>query len=101
MARPPAAAISATVRSAAVALMSFTTTEAPSAAKASASAGTYLVGDEVTIADVCLVPQLYGARRFGVDVAPYPTLARVEAALVALPAFAAAHPDAQPDAQPA
>jgi maleylpyruvate isomerase len=70
-------------------------------AKASASAGRYLVGDDVTIADVCLVPQLYGARRFGVDVAAYPTLARVEAALVVLPAFAEAHPDRQPDAQPA
>ena len=70
-------------------------------AKALVSAGKCLVGDDVTIADVCLVPQLYGARRFGVDVAAYPTIARVEAGLVALPAFAAAHPDRQPDAQPA
>lgn len=61
-------------------------------------AGTFLVGDEVTVADCCLVPQLYNARRFGVDLAPYPTLTRVEAACAALPSFQAAHPDAQPDA---
>ncbi len=47
------------------------------------------------IADVYLVPQLYSARRFGVDLAPFPTLLRVEAACAALPAFAAAHPDVQ------
>jgi len=52
----------------------------------------------VTIADVYLVPQLYAARRFNVDVAPYPTLLRVEAACAALPAFQSAHADAQPDA---
>lgn len=65
------------------------------------TAGTYCVGDSVTLADLCLVPQLYGARRFGVDLAPYPTLLRIEAACAALPAFQAAHPDRQPDAQPA
>jgi maleylpyruvate isomerase len=54
----------------------------------------------VTLADACLVPQLYGARRFGVDVAAYPTCLRVEAACAQLPAFAAAHADRQPDAQP-
>ena len=56
-------------------------------------------GDSVTFADVCLVPQLYAARRFGVDPAQYPTLARVEATCAALPAFQKAHADAQPDAQ--
>jgi len=64
------------------------------------TAGSFLVGDEPSVADVCLVPQLNGARRFGLDVAPFPTLLRVEAACNALPAFAAAHPDRQPDAQP-
>ncbi|WP_342376286.1 maleylacetoacetate isomerase [Myxococcus stipitatus] len=63
--------------------------------------GRYCVGDAVTLADVCLVPQLYGARRFGVDVSAYPTLLRIEAACMELPAFQAAHPDRQPDAVPA
>jgi maleylpyruvate isomerase len=65
---------------------------------ATETAGTYLVGDAPSFADVYLVPQLYNARRFAVDLAPYPTLTRVEVACVALPAFEAAHPDAQPDA---
>ena len=64
------------------------------------SAGTYLVGDDVSIADVFLVPQLYVARRFGVDVEPYPTLLRVEKACEALPAFQRAHANAQPDFDP-
>lgn len=63
------------------------------------TAGTYCVGDAVSIADVCLVPQVYNARRFAVDLTPFPTLVRIEAALVALPAFVAAAPDVQPDAQ--
>ncbi len=61
-------------------------------------AGKFLVGDELSIADVCLIPQLYSARRFGVDTHAFPTLLRVEAACHALPAFTAAHPDRQPDA---
>jgi maleylpyruvate isomerase len=63
-------------------------------------AGRFLVGDAPTTADCCLVPQLYSARRFGVDLAPFPTLTRVEVACEALPAFAAAHPDRQPDSPP-
>ena len=62
------------------------------------TAGEFLIGDAPTIADVYLVPQLYGGRRFGVDLAAFPTLLRVEAACAALPAFAAARPEAQPDA---
>lgn len=65
------------------------------------TAGRFCVGDTVSLADVCLVPQLYGARRFGVDLAPYPTLLRIEAECQALPAFQAAQPDRQPDAVPA
>lgn len=61
-------------------------------------AGTFCVGDQPTFADVCLVPQLYGARRFEVDLAPYPHATRIEAACAALPAFQRAHADAQPDA---
>jgi maleylpyruvate isomerase len=58
-----------------------------------------LVGDTPTVADLCLVPQLYNARRFGLDPdAAYPRLAAVERALVEHPAFVAAHPDRQPDA---
>lgn len=55
--------------------------------------GRFCVGDAVSLADVCLVPQLYGARRFGVDLAPYPTLLRIEAECQALPAFQAAQAD--------
>jgi maleylpyruvate isomerase len=61
-------------------------------------AGRFLIGDAPTVADVCLVPQMYSARRFGVDVQAFPTLVRIEAACNELGAFAAAHPDAQPDA---
>lgn len=63
--------------------------------------GTYLVGDAPSIADICLVPQMYNARRFGVDLEPLAALVEIEARCAALPAFAAAHPDVQPDAQPA
>jgi maleylpyruvate isomerase len=64
---------------------------------ACASAGRCLVGDDVTFADVMLVPQLYAARRLGVDVEAFPTLRRVELVCETHPAFKAAHPDAQPD----
>ena len=67
-------------------------------AMAKAASGRFLIGDAPTIADVCLVPQLYSARRFGVDVQAFPTLLRIEASCVELEAFMAAHPDRQPDA---
>ncbi|WP_437596727.1 maleylacetoacetate isomerase [Sorangium sp. So ce590] len=60
--------------------------------------GQFCVGDQVTVADVFLVPQLYNARRHGVDLAPLSTLTRIEAACMALPAFQAAHADRQADA---
>jgi maleylpyruvate isomerase len=63
------------------------------------SAGRYCFGDELTIADVFLVPQVYNARRFDCDLAPFPTVARVADTLRALPAFARAAPELQPDAQ--
>jgi len=66
---------------------------------AAASAGRFAVGNEVTVADLCIVPQLYSARRFGVELSEYPTLLRIEAACEALPCFRAARPDAQPDAE--
>ena len=65
------------------------------------TAGKFCVGDAPSFADVYLVPQLYGARRFKIDLAPFPTLVRIDAACEALPAFQAAHPDRQPDAEPA
>jgi maleylpyruvate isomerase len=70
-------------------------------ALAQETAGRYCVGDSVSFADVCLVPQLYSARRFGVDLQPYESLTRVEAACASLPAFQAAHADRQSDAVPA
>ena len=61
-------------------------------------AGRHAVGDTPTLADVFLVPQVYNARRFDLDMeARYPTLARVDAAARALPAFEAARPSNQPD----
>ena len=65
------------------------------------TAGRYCVGDAVSIADCCLVPQVYNARRFGVDMGRYPTISSVHARLVELDAFAASHPDRQVDAVPA
>ncbi len=59
----------------------------------------HLYGTTVTLADVCLVPQMANARRFKCDVVPYPTLRAICAHLEALPAFARAAPQAQPDAQ--
>lgn len=67
---------------------------APLETIAAPRAGKFLFGDQPTIADVCLVPQLYNARRFAVPLDGYPTLVRADAAAQALPAFAAAHPDA-------
>ncbi len=61
-------------------------------------AGKYAVGDEVTYADACIVPQLYFGRRFGLVGEAHPTLTRIERACEALPAFRAAHGEAQPDA---
>ena len=58
-------------------------------------AGTFLFGDSPTIADVCLVPQLYNARRFSVPISDYPTLRRADETASAHAAFAAAHPDRQ------
>lgn len=55
--------------------------------------GTYCHGETVTLADICLVPQMYNARRWKVDLDPLPNVRRVAEALEALPAFAAAHPD--------
>jgi maleylacetoacetate isomerase/maleylpyruvate isomerase len=60
--------------------------------------GAFCHGDMPTLADVCLVPQLYNARRYALDLAPYPSLVAIESRCLALPAFAAAVPEKQPDA---
>ncbi len=65
---------------------------------AQASAGEFCVGDEVTIADLYLVPELDVARRLDVPLSRYETLLRIERTCVQLDAFAAAHPNVQPDA---
>jgi maleylacetoacetate isomerase len=59
--------------------------------------GRFLHGDALSIADLCLVPQLYNARRFDTDISGYPRLLAVEAAVLAMDFAAAAHPDNQPD----
>jgi maleylacetoacetate isomerase len=59
------------------------------------SGGRYCFGDAVSLADVCLVPQIYNARRVFTDLTPYPTLVRIADALALEPAFARASPEAQ------
>jgi maleylacetoacetate isomerase len=60
--------------------------------------GHHLFGTSVTLADVCLIPQMYNAHRFHCDVGTFPTLRAICAHLEALPAFARAAPGVQPDA---
>ena len=64
------------------------------------SPGPFCCGDAPTIADVCLVPQIYNAQRFGCDTAPYPTILNSVTTCSALPAFADAVPEKQPDWKP-
>jgi maleylacetoacetate isomerase len=68
---------------------------APLEAVAAPRAGSFLFGDTPTIADICLVPQLFNARRFDVPLDAYPTLLRADENANKLEAFAAAHPDRQ------
>lgn len=64
-------------------------------ALAAPRAGDFLFGDEATLADVCLVPQMFNARRFNVPLESYPALLRADANASKVEAFAAAHPDRQ------
>jgi len=64
------------------------------------STGAYCDGDVPTMADCCLVPQVFNAERFGVDMAPYRTIRRITAECLSLDAFDAARPEKQPDAPP-
>ena len=61
--------------------------------------GAFCFGDTLSWADICLIPQLYNARRWGVDLAPLARLTGIEANALALPAFEAARPENQPDAE--
>lgn len=62
------------------------------------STGTFCEGDTPGLADCLLVPQVYNAQRFGVELSPYPTIRRITAECLALDAFDAARPERQPDA---
>ncbi|XP_023443177.1 maleylacetoacetate isomerase isoform X1 [Dasypus novemcinctus] len=64
------------------------------------TAGKYCVEDEVSMADLCLVPQVANAERFKVDLTPYPTISRINKTLLALEAFQLSHPCRQPDTPP-
>ncbi|PMJ99671.1 maleylacetoacetate isomerase [Vibrio sp. 10N.261.55.A7] len=64
-----------------------------------AVSGRYCVGDTITLVDVCLIPQIYNAKRFGLDLASYPTIGRIVDSLEHHPAFIAAAPENQPDAE--
>ncbi|MBI2232213.1 MAG: maleylacetoacetate isomerase [Deltaproteobacteria bacterium] len=61
--------------------------------------GEFCYGDTPTLADICLVPQLGNARRYGCDLSPYPAIIKIEKNCMALPAFADAAPERQPDAE--
>ena len=61
--------------------------------------GNFCFGDTPTLADICLVPQLGNARRFGCDLSQYPDILSIEKVCIAIPAFADAAPEKQPDAE--
>lgn len=75
----------------------FTALEARLAAQR--SPGKFVFGDTPTLADCCLVPQVYNANRFKVDMAPFPRIAAIDAHCQTLDAFRRAAPEAQPDAE--
>ena len=64
------------------------------------TSGKYCVGDEISIADLCLVPQVYSANRFNIDLTEYPNVRRVYDEIAKLPAFRKAHAHTQPDCLP-
>jgi len=65
---------------------------------ADSETGKYCHGDQITLADLCLVPQVFNAKRFNCDLSNYPTINRINDALLAVEAVAKAHPDLQPGA---
>ena len=62
--------------------------------------GIFSFGDEPSFADCALIPQIYSARRFGMDLTGFPRLVEIDARAAILPAFSAAHPSRQPDYDP-
>ncbi len=66
---------------------------------ANGTAGAFCFGDQPTLADCCLIPQLFSAARFGADVSGFAAIARVAASAGAHPAFQAAHPSRQTDCE--
>lgn len=69
------------------------------AVEAMLEGGDFCIGEQPTVADLCLIPQLFNARRFGVYVDDLPKCLRVERHCATIEAFAAAHPSRQPDAE--
>lgn len=67
-------------------------------AKQAGSSGKFCLGSVPTLADICLVPQMYNARRFKLELSPYPTLVAIDAHCMSLRAFIAAQPEKQADA---
>lgn len=59
----------------------------------------FCCGDQPSLADICLIPQVFNAERFGFDLSPYPKIKAVNDAALALPAFSATAPGKQPDAE--
>ncbi|XP_004698791.1 maleylacetoacetate isomerase isoform X2 [Echinops telfairi] len=64
------------------------------------TSGKFCVGDEVSMADLCLAPQVANAERYKVDLTPYPTIGRINKTLLAMEAFRVTHPCRQPDTPP-
>uniref|UniRef100_A0A7N4PMS4 maleylacetoacetate isomerase n=1 Tax=Sarcophilus harrisii TaxID=9305 RepID=A0A7N4PMS4_SARHA len=64
------------------------------------TAGKYCVGNEISMADLCLVPQVANAERFKVDLSSYPTINRINKTLLTMEAFQVSHPSRQPDTPP-
>jgi maleylpyruvate isomerase len=61
--------------------------------------GPFALGERPTVADICIVPQVFNARRFGVDLSPYKRILEIDATASGLEAFAMAEPGRQPDAE--
>ncbi len=64
----------------------------------SSATGSFCEGDVPTLADCCLVPQVYNAHRYGLDMSAFPTIERINTACLQLPEFDLARPEVQPDA---
>ncbi|KAI5102337.1 maleylacetoacetate isomerase isoform 2, partial [Silurus meridionalis] len=61
------------------------------------TSGTYCFGNEISMADICLAPQVYNAERYKVDLDQYPTIKRINQTLMEIEAFKVSHPSCQPD----